>query len=205
MANKYTRMIDEIFQRWDPKGETKYIYLGYCHKGDEDGGCDDYDHVCDDYWEIENQYPYKLENEICFFYVPKDAPKLSDEEIDAEREEYERQYDTLSRALLDGFGPALEPDYTSTNCYWYRHYFVTRDYKILSLVTRGDIDGDWHTEACINLLSEDEAENKADNQILDKIKEHISDIEDLLSEIEHDDNLDKAYALISQIPNHRKV
>lgn len=206
MANKYTRMIDEIFKKWDPTGTTKYIYLGYCHQGDEDGGCDEYDYICDDYWEIENQYPYKMEDEICFFYVPEDRPKLTDEEAEKERDEYSKDYGNLCRELLKAFGKALEADYSSTNCYWYRHYFITRDYKIISDVCRSDgLEGSGRVEAHIDALNEADAENAADNQVIDKIKGHCSQILNLLPKIKHDDNLDKAYAVISQIPNHRKV
>lgn len=196
MANKYTRMIDDIFNRWDPEKKTKYIYLGYCHEGDEDGGCDEYDHICDGYWEIEGQYPHKMEDEICFFNL---TPPNNRNEAEKQRDEYVVQYDNLCDELKQAFGGALEPNYTSTNCYWYRYYFVTRNYEIVTLVSRGDIDGNWQTEARIALLSEDEAEDAADKQLLDKINENCSDIASYLRDIKSDKNKEKAYNKIKNL------
>lgn len=193
MANKYTKMIDEIFKKWDPTGTTKYIYIGYCHQGDEDGGCGKYDHICDGYWEVEDQYPYTMVNEICFFYVPEDSPKLSDEEYEEKRKEYKKDYDNLRNELLKSFGNELKPNYSHTNCYWYRHYFITRDYKITSLVSRGDMDNGW-TVVCdkIATMNDDDAKNAADMQLLDAIKNNCSSIENLLRSFEYKSNKDKA-------------
>lgn len=200
MANKYTRMIDEIFKKWDPTGTTKYIYLGYCHQGDEDGGCDEYDYICDDYWEIENQYPYKMEDEICFFYVPEDRPKLTDEEAEKERDEYRKDYSNLCHELLKSFGKALEADYSSTNCYWHRHYFITRDYKIISDVCRSDgVEGGGRVEANIDALNEADAENAADRQILEKIEDRCDSLKSLLKKIQYPNNKAKALAEIQKV------
>ena len=131
---------------------------------------------------------------------------MTDEEAEKERDEYRKDYGNLCQELLKAFGKALEADYSSTNCYWYRHYFITRDYKIISDVCRSDgIEGGGRVEAHIDALNEAAAENAADNQILEKIEDRCISISSLLKKIQHDDNLDKAYALISQIPNHRKV
>lgn len=200
MANKYTRMIDEIFKKWDPTGTTKYIYLGYCHKGDEDGGCDDYDYICDSYWEIEGQYPYKMEDEICFFYIPEDRPKLTDEEAEKERDEYSKDYGKLCSELLKSFGKALVADYSSTNCYWHRHYFITRDYKIISDVCRSDgLEGGGRVEACIADLNEEEAENAADKQQLDHTDTDLSNVVYHLKKIKNPNNKAKAIAAIQKV------
>lgn len=197
MANKYTRKIDEMFQKYDPEHKADYIYLGYCHKGDEDGGCDDYDYVGWDFYDIEQQEPYKIQEKSLWWQINPDDKELN--------EAYEKDWDILTGMLRDGFPDAVEADYSSTNCYWYRHYMVNRDHQIISLVTRGDIDGDERTEASLNLVSEEEGEMARDNNTLKEIQKHADELKSLLTQLEHDDSVDKAYAIISTVPNHRNI
>jgi len=44
-----------------------------------------------------------------------------------------------------------------------------------------------------------------DNNTLKEIEKHASEIKSLLTQLEHNDSVDKAYAIISTVPNHRKV
>lgn len=181
MANKYTRMIDEFFKKWDSEGKTQYIYLGYCHKGDEDGGCGEYDYIGDSIWEIEDQWPNGMTKDIVWF-------ENSEHEND-----FGKDFRNLFKELNNAFGSSLEPDYDRTNCYWYRHYFVTRDYEIKTLISRGDIDSDWKLKCAeISTLTENDADNASDKQLFEEIKNNCTQVKNLLNRFKYDINKEKA-------------
>ena len=180
MENKFTRKIDEMFKKYG-KGDEKMLLIGWCHSGDEDGGTDDYEEW--DMWEC-NPYERSIGyDEAEFLFSP-------DESMD---DEFEKDYDELSHMLHSSFGNVLDPDYTHTNCYWWRYYAVTKDHEIVTWISRGDIfDKTPKVLKRLTSYSEDEAEQAADKQLLGKISYRVSEIQTYLSRLKYDENKKEA-------------
>ena len=150
MANKYTRAVDEFFEKFASEKEDR-IFLGFCHSGDEDGGTDDHDYILDSYEaDPAEAWPYDMaEKCVGLSYLNDiDDSKMSHEEKVAQRNEFMKELSKLFELFGKGFPKELEPDYGGTDCDWRNCYYLTKDYKIGSIVTRGDINsnGDDHLD-----------------------------------------------------------
>ncbi len=175
MANKFTKAVDEFFEHWcRPTG--KMIPLFYCHSGDEDGGTDDYEEY--GWWEVESMFHNQ------------DAA-LDNDKYKANKDKCEDEWETLTRLFFDSFSNKLESDFESTNCYWYRYYYITKDYKVKATVARGasNLQVGALDELILDFsdISEDDAELAQDRDTLESIDKHLTSISNLATEIQHND------------------
>ena len=196
MENKYTRFIDNMFDKYDKKGTSKYIYLGFCHKGDEDGGCDDYDHIGECWYDVEQQEPSSYSEQCLWWRIDPDNEKLNDD--------YEKDWDELCRLLNDGFRDLVKANYQSTNGVWWRHYFIGRDYHIYTVVSRGDLTNEKADQGSVDQLNEKDAELAEDRQVLGDIFKHVRTIEHLLESLKHQPCIDAALDRLSKKKKKKK-
>ena len=190
--NKFTRLIDEMFAKYDPDGKAIKIFIGYCHQGDEDGGCDYYDYVCGGYWFERGSLPKKLRSdELSTVFNEQNSFEYSEND-------YKKDWSDLCRIISKSFGKAVKPDYERTNCYYYRYYIVTRDYKICSFVCRSDsADCDLRELADMSTLSEEAAEYAEDQQKLTQIQELANQIHNVFCSIEDESFKEKARQVVA--------
>ena len=190
--NKFTRFIDEMFAKYDPDGKAIKIYIGYCHQGDEDGGCDCYDYVCGGYWFERGRLPKKLRSDELFIVFDEQNS------FEYSEDDYAKDWEALCHMISKSFGQAVKPNYESTNCYYYRYYIVTRDYKICSFVCRSDLDDcNLRELADMSKLSEEAAEHAEDQQRLTQIKALANQIHSVFSSIEDESFKEKARQLVA--------
>ena len=185
-----------MFDKYDKKGTSKYIYLGFCHKGDEDGGCDDYDHIGECWYDVEQQEPSSYSEQCLWWRIDPDDEKLNDD--------YEKDWDELCRLLNDGFRDLVKANYSSTNGVWWRHYFIGRDYHIYTVVSRGDLTNEKADQGSVDQLNEKDAELAEDRQVLGDIFKHVRTIEHLLESLKHQPCIDAALDRLSKIKYNKK-
>ena len=179
MANKFTKAVDAFFKRW-MEDDAKIIPLFNCHSGDEDGGTDDYEWT--DWWETEKMWEV-------------DGAELNDNYF-ADEDACHNDWDKLTDVFYSSFHNALESNFSGTNCYWHRYYYITRDYQIKATVERSirDISADGLNELVLDFgaYSEKNAEMVSDNDKLESIDVNVNAIERLIDELEHDESKAKA-------------
>ena len=181
MANKFTRKIDEMFARFGRPGD-KYIILGYCHSGDEDGGTDDYEYF-DCMWEsyVDGTHTGPERRDHCLYY---DTPE---QEV-----AFEEDWDELTTMLWDSYRETMGPDFEGTNCYYYRFYAVTKDHKLISFISRGDLSDPDEVLLDLDTVSEDQANSAADVQTLGYIYNKCESIENYLNDLKDEEFREKA-------------
>ena len=191
MANKFTTKIDEMFAKYGrPDGKDEYIILGYCHSGDEDGGTDDYEYFdCIYESNVDGRHTGKERRNHCLY------PQTTDLDDD-----FEKDWDELSEQIWDAFRSKLTDGmFEGTNCYWYRFFAVTKNYEIVTFVSRGDMsDGD-KVIVDLNTYTKEQAETAADYELLGYIQQKCESIKSNLSDITHDEVRQKAIAAIKEI------
>lgn len=175
MANKFTKAIDEFFERWMTKDATM-IPLFNCHSGDEDGGCDDY--TWTDWWDTGEMWE-------------TDEAELDSSRYDDHTEECKKDWEALTNDLWHTFSNALEANFDRTNCYWHRYYYITKDHKVKATINnrvRG-LTADRLDELIIDLdtYSEQAAEMASDNDKLENIDEHLTGINNLIDDIKYNE------------------
>ena len=179
MANKFTKAVDAFFKRW-MEDDAKIIPLFNCHSGDEDGGTDDYEWT--DWWETEEMWEV-------------DGAELNDNYFD-DKDACHNDWDKLTDLFYSSFHNALESNFSGTNCYWHRYYYITRDYQIKATVERSicDVSADGLNELVLDFgaYSEKNAEMVSDNDKLESIDVNVNAIERLIGELEHDESKAKA-------------
>lgn len=191
MANKFTTKIDEMFAKYGrPDGKDEYIILGYCHSGDEDGGTDDYEYF--DYVQesnVDGRHTGKERGPHCLFSQTEDLD-----------DDFEKDWDSLSEQIWDAFRSKMRVNmFEGTNCYWYRFFAITKDHRLVTFVSRGDMsDGD---EEIVDLdtYSQEQADTAADYELLGYIQEKCEGIKSNLSDMTHDEIRQKAIAAIKEL------
>lgn len=191
MANRFTTKIDEMFAKYGrPDGKDEYIILGYCHSGDEDGGTDDYEYFdCVYESNVDGRYTGKERRNHCL------CPQTK--ELD---DDFEKDWDELTEQIWDAFRSKLSDGmFEGTNCYWYRFFAITKEHKIVTFVSRGDMsDGDT-VVVDLETYTKEQAETAADNELLGYIQERCRRIKSYLSDITHDEIRQKAIAEIKEL------
>lgn len=184
MANKFTKAVDAFFKRW-MRDDAKIIPLFNCHSGDEDGGTDDY--TWTDWWETEDMWEV-------------DGAELNDN-YDNGEEDCRNDWDKLTDLLYESFHTALESNYSGTNCYWRRYYYITRDYQVKASVERSmcDVSADGLNELVLDFgtYSEKAAEMASDNDKLESIDDHVNDINYLVDKLQHDESKAKVCEMLN--------
>lgn len=188
MANKFTKAVDAFFKRW-MKDDAKIIPLFNCYFGDEDGSTDDYTCTVRTWSETENMWEVDGAELI---------DNYEDHEVDCHKD-----WDTLTKLFRDSFHNALKSDFSCTNRYWRRYYYITRDYQIKATVERSIC----HVSAdCLNELvldfgaySEKNAEMVSDNDKLESIDEHLTSINNLTDDIKHDEIKNKVCEMLMNV------
>lgn len=200
MANKFTRLIDKMFAEYSSAGTEDKILIAYFHKGDEDGGCDDYDYtdsgeILECVGERDHDHAF-LGNET-----------LPEEKCGSWRNEgpFMLDWNELSDMIWEAFREEINDyKYESTNCYWYRYYFITKDYKLYTSVEQRLCNvSEEKLVVDLGALSEDEAEGAADKQTLSYMEEYIDRIRLNFKELKSDKAKEKAYKMIEKLP-HKK-
>jgi hypothetical protein len=198
MANKFTRLIDKMFAEYSSAGTEDKILFANFHKGDEDGGCDEYDYtdsgeilecVCERDLDHEFLGNETLPDELCGSW-DKEGPFMKD-------------WNELTDMIWEAFREDINNyKYESTNCYWYKYYFITKDYKIYSSVERRLCEVS-NEKLIVDLgaLSEDAAEGAADKQTLSYIEEHVTEIFAKFKALKSDSAKEKAYKMIEKLPH----
>jgi hypothetical protein len=181
MANKFTRKIDEMFARFGRPGD-KYIILGYCHSGDEDGGTRDYEYF-DCMWEsyVDGTHTGPERREHCLYYDGREQEVA-----------FEEDWDELTTMLWDSYRETMGPDFEGTNCYHYRFYAVTKDHKLVTFVSRGDLSDPDEVLIDLDTVSEEQANSAADVQTLGYIYQKCESIENYLNELKDEEFREKA-------------
>lgn len=195
MANQFTTMIDEIFETYGKKTD-KYIFLGYCHQGNEDGGFDEYDRISisDSLEMLEEFDPDKG------VLDPYDGGNDSDKLVTDVYESFKTAFKNLHTKLVSSFPKFFEPDYEGTNCYWNRCYFATRDHKLFQVTTSDWDPKDNPPENIINLdnMSDEAVDMNTDKEILDSIAESLHLVKLNLKNLKTDKGRLKAYETIKK-------
>lgn len=196
--NKYTNMIDSLFSKYG-KTSDKYIFLGACKQGDEDGGMGEYSYMwfSDVYEKLENFNSYEDRHVLDPYPYGHDS-KEEDLEI---WEEFKKDFKAFRMELDTSFPKFMKEDYDRTNCYWYRCYFVTRDHKLFQVLTSSWNPTDNSPENVIELnkFTDEDVADKADAQNLEDIKAHLDVINHLLKELKTKQGINKAFAMICKV------
>ena len=194
MANKFTRKIDEMFKKYEHEShKCVYIILGYCHSGDEDGGTRDYEYF-DCMWECNVDGEHTGQNRInhCLYYDGNE-----------QEEAFDKDWDELTTMLWTSFRDVMGPNFEGTNCYYYRFYAVTKDHKLVTFVSRGDLSDPDEELLDLDTISEDVADSAEDRQLLKYITEKCANIRRLLSEVKTDKFKKEAFDEIKKLlPNN---
>lgn len=196
--NECTNLIDSIFSKYgDPY--DKYIYLGSCKKGDEDGGIDEWSYMWfadvyemmenfrhHGYCEVLDPYPYDHDDKKAYLKIWEDFKR----DFKAFRKELERSFPTF-----------MKEDYDQTNCYWYRCYFATRDHKLFQVLTSTWNPTDNPPQKVIDLdkLSDEDVADQADAENLEAIKAHLKDIKLLLKGLKTKNGVNKGLAMVRKV------
>ena len=203
MQNKFTRLIDKIFEEYSIAGTEKYIPLAYFHEGDEDGGCDEYDYTS--YRDVFDRFSDQDEgHNDDTLYI---GTLVSSEDVGGYNcpGPFRKLWDELSDMIWNSFSRQLnENRFEGTNCYWYNYLFIGKDYKIYSCVESNfeDIKDD---DPILDLseLSEEDADNAEDKETLEFIKDACNEIQAQFKKLKNPDFKDKAYALIHELPTEK--
>ena len=183
--NRFTKAIDEFFKRW-MTNEATMIPLFNCHSGDEDGRCDDF--TWTDWWETEDMWE-------------TDEAELDASRYDDHTEECRKDWEALTDDLWKSFSNALEANFNGTNCYWRRFYYITKDHKVKATVDRRvhELTADCLDELILDLdtYSEHAAEMASDDDKLESIDEHLTYINHLIGDINHDETKNKVCEMLT--------
>lgn len=193
--NKYTKAIDEIFEKYG-KEEDQYILLGCCHEDYDlgellyfsvDAILEKLEYFHDAGELMVDPYPY----EEC--EDRKEAMALNDK--------FSEDLKKLLPVLRKAFPHFFEPNYEGTNQYWYRCYMVTRDHKMFQVLTSSwdAKDTEWEEVIELDKLSEDKIDNYADREYIEKIEEHLDEIKALLKDIKSDKEKEKILKKIEKV------
>ena len=187
MDNRFTKAIDEFFKRW-MTNEATMIPLFNCHSGDEDGRCDDY--TWTDWWETEDMWE-------------TDESELAQSKYEDHEEECRKDWEALTDDLWNTFCNALKANFDRTNCYWRRFYYITKDHKVKATINnrvRG-LTADCLDELILDLdtYSEHAAEMASDNDKLESIDEHLTEINYLIDDIKYDETKTKVCEMLTNM------
>lgn len=196
MANRFTTKIDEIFQKYG-KDTDKYIFLGCCHQGDDDGGCGEYDYfyITDLMEKLENfdedkgvidPYPYDNDN---------------DESAMARYKSFKEEFKVFHDELRSAFPNFFKPDYEGTNCCWDRCYFATRDHKLFQVTTSDwdPKDNSWEMVTKLDELDDTSVDENADKDNLAEIADHVRSIKNRLKELKTPKGQGDALQMITRL------
>lgn len=193
--NKYTKAIDEIFEKYGKK-EDQYILLGCCH--------DDYDLGELNYFTV-GAILEKLE-----YFTDAEQPLVdpypydigdADKEAIALNDKFTEDLKKLLPVLRKAFPHFFEPNYECTNQYWYRCYFATRDHKLFQVLTSDwdPKDTEWEEVIELDNLSEANINDSADKEYVEKIEDHLDSIKGLLRNIKSDKEREKILKKIEKV------
>ena len=193
--NKYTKAIDEIFEKYGKK-DDQYILLGCCH--------DDYDLGELIYFSAGDileklEYFHEAEQPVVDPY-----PYGADENDKAAMELNDQFEEDLKKFLIKmrtAFPYFFEPNYEHTNQYWYRCYFATRDHKLFQVMTSDwdPKDSEWEEIIELDNLSEAKIDDSADKDSIGKIEDHLEEIKGLLKTIKSDSAKEKIIEKIKKV------
>lgn len=185
MTNKFTKAVDEFFSKWC-KSDAELIPFYYCHQGDEDGRCDEF--CWSDWWEVEHMFNAAG--------VKLDTDKYDDEQC---RQDWEKLTDMIWKA----FSNKVSANYDSTNCYYSRYYFITKNYTVEATTNNRvkDLDLECLDEKYVDFstISEEEADSAEDKNIIESIDSHIDDISSLARDLQHNNMRDKVIEKLSDV------
>lgn len=193
--NKYTKAIDEIFEKYG-KEDDQYILLGCCH--------DDYDLGELDYFSVLSI----LEKPECFHNAeqpivdpyPYEAGE-EDKEAMLRNERFTKDLKNLLPKLREAFPYFFKQNYEGTNQYWYRCYFATRDHKLFQVLTSDwdPKDTEWDEVIELDKLSESKIDLAADKDYIEKIERDLEDIKSLLKSVKSDKEREKILKKIEKV------
>ena len=181
MYNKFVAAVEDLFAKYG-KDDDRYILLGCCKQGDEDGGMD-----TDDYFSagavLEQLENFKPEMHVLDPWPSEDQEDKEKFKAGKKRyEEFKKDFAALQALFMSSFPDFFKPDYEGTNCYWYRCYFVNRFYQMFQVCTSDWDPNDQEWEFNINLikLTDDSVNEEADKQDIAEIETNIRNITNLL-------------------------
>lgn len=193
--NKYTKAIDEIFEKYG-KEEDQYILLGCCH--------DDYDLGELDYFSVgaileKLEYFHDAEQPLVDPYPYETGEK--DKEAMSLNEQFTEDLKKLLPKLWEAFPYFFKQNYEGTNQYWYRCYFATRDHKLFQVLTSDwdPKDTEWEEVIELDKLSESKIDDAADKDYIKKIETDLEDIKSLLKSIKSDKEREKILKKIEKV------
>lgn len=196
--NKYTNMIDSLFSKYG-KPSDKYIFLGACKQGDEDGGMDERSYMGFDevYEKMENINQYE-DRHILDPYPYGHDDTYEDLQI---WEDFKSDFQAFRKELDSSFPDFMKEDYDGTNCYWYRCYFATRDHKLFQVTTSSwkPTDNPPSHEIDLDKLTDQDVADKADAENLTAIKAHLNDVKHLLKELKTQQGVNKGFAMVRNL------
>ena len=193
--NKYTKAIDEIFEKYG-KEEDQYILLGCCR--------DDYELGEQSYFTVgaileKLQYFHDAEQPLVDPY-PYEAGE-EDKEAMSLNDKFTEDLKKILPELHKAFPHFFELNYEGTNQYWYRCYLATRDHKLFQVLTSDwdPKDTEWEEIIELDKLSEVKIGNSADKNYVENIEEHLDDIKALLKAIKSDKVKEKIIKKIEKV------
>ena len=196
--NKYTNMIDSLFSKYG-KPTDKYIFLGACKQGDEDGGMDEWSYMWFDevYEKMENFNHYENRDVLDPYPYGHDD---KDEDLQI-WEDFKKDFEAFRKEIDSSFPDFMKEDYDSTNCYWYRCYFATRDHNLFQVVTSSWDPMDRPADHVIDLdkFTDQDVADKADAENLTAIKAHLNDVKHLLKELKTQQGVNKGFAMLRNL------
>ena len=193
--NKYTKAIDEIFEKYG-KEEDQYILLGCCHEDYDlgelmyfsvDAILEKLEYFHDAEQPLVDPYPYEKGED------DKEAMALNDK--------FTEDLKKLLPVLRKAFPNFFEQNYEGTNQYWYRCYFATRDHKLFQVLTSewDPKDTEWEEVIELDKLSEDKIDDDADKEYIEKIESHLDEIKAILKFIKSDKEKEKILKKIEKV------
>ena len=193
--NKYTKAIDEIFEKYGKK-EDQYILLGCCHNDYELGDLE-YFTVYEILEKLENFH--NAEQPVVDPY-PYGADE-NDKEAISINDRFTKDLKKFLPKMHKAFPYFFEPNYEDTNQYWYRCYFATRDHKLFQVMTSGwdPKDEDWEEIIELDKISEAKIDDRADKDAIEKIEIHLEEIKSLLKGIKSDSSKEKIIKKIEKV------
>lgn len=196
--NKYTNMIDSLFSKYG-KPSDKYIFLGACKQGDEDGGMDEYSYMwfSDLYEKMENFNHYENRDVLDPYPYGHDN---TDEDLQI-WEDFKKDFEPFRKEIESSFPDFMKEEYDQTNCYWYRCYFATRDHNLFQVTTSSwdPIDNPPTHVIDLDKLTDEDVADKADAENLAAIKAHLNDVKHLLKELKTQQGVNKGFAMVREV------
>lgn len=122
MKNKFTEAIDTAFRVLGTQ-DSRILFLGQCFR-DHDGVCD---YLCTLVDAQDAAGEFSDEENCC----PIESAFIDDDEY----EEARKVFYELVQMIKQSYPGKLDPDYTGTNEYCRRYYYITRDYELKSACT----------------------------------------------------------------------